>query len=291
MKVNALLDWCDQSGRSVSDVVREPELLKSRLTDDQLASIDSSTAVIEEELTSEEVQLLGGLDSDYPPLLRKGMRRKAPPLLYCRGNTELLSKTSIGFCGSRKASEKGIATARDCAEQLAEKDIVVISGYAAGVDITTHTAALRAGGATIIVLPEGILHFRIKSEIKDNWDWDRVLVVSHFEPRLPWSVRNAMARNSIICGLSKAMILIEAGTTGGSIAAGRTCLEMGRPLFAPVYEGMPESAAGNRILLNQGAHPLLKNRHTKRAAIEKVTKLIEMPDSDKEGAKQISLFA
>src|SRR5207249_3711862 len=121
---------------------------------------------------------------------------------------------------------------------------------------------LSVGGTTILVLPEGILQFRIKQEIKEVWDWERVAVISQFEPRLPWSVHNAMARNSIICGLSNAVILIEASTTGGSIAAGRTCLEMGKTLFAPVYDGMPESAAGNRLLLKSGAQPLGKSRHT-----------------------------
>lgn len=87
------------------------------------------------------------------------------------------------------------------------------------------------------------------------------------------------------------MILIEAGTTGGSIAAGRTCLDMGRPLFAPVYETMPETAAGNRLLLSQGARPLLKSRHTHRAAIERVLDAISRSDSPSNGSEQISLFA
>ncbi len=215
-----------------------------------------------DELAHEDVRLISVLDDNYPIALRNGLNAKTPPLLYCRGNIELLSKPAVGFCGSRKASDKGIETARDCADQLALQGFVVVSGYAAGVDTTAHIAALSAGGTTVIVLPEGILHFRIKQEIKSVWDWERVLVISHFEPKLTWSVHNAMARNSVICGLSNAMILIEAGTTGGSIAAGRTCLDMERPLFAPVYEGMPETAAGNRLLLEQGAHPLLKNRHT-----------------------------
>lgn len=290
-KVNALLDWCGESGRSVSSILREPELLRNRFTAEQVATIDAEESCLEKELADDDVKLLGANDSAYPKLLKEGMKRKAPPLLYCRGNIELLSKPAIGFCGSRKASEKGISTARDCAELLAEQDIVVASGYAAGVDIITHISALRVGGSTIIVLPEGILHFRIKGEIKSYWDWDRVLVISQFESKMPWSVRNAMARNSVICGLSKVMILIEAGTTGGSIAAGHTCLEMGRPLFAPVYEGMPETAAGNRLLLEQGAHPLLRNRRTKRASIDKVLRAVELPGPDLSSEEQMSLFA
>jgi hypothetical protein len=66
------------------------------------------------------------------------------------------------------------------------------------------------------------------------------------------------------------MILIESASTGGSIEAGRASLDMGVPLFAPVYEGMPESAVGNRELLAHGARPLLKSRTTGRANMKEV---------------------
>jgi DNA processing protein len=290
-KVNALLDWGKKAGRSPVELCNEADLLKSRLTAEQINSMQSDQISLGDELAREDVRLISVLDDNYPIALRNGLTEKTPPLLYCRGNIELLSKPAVGFCGSRKASDKGIETARDCADQLALQGFVVASGYAAGVDTTAHIAALSAGGTTVIVLPEGILHFRIKQEIKSVWDWQRVLVISHFEPKLPWSVHNAMARNSVICGLSNAMILIEAGTIGGSIAAGRTCLDMGRPLFAPVYEGMPETAAGNRLLLEQGARPLLKNRHTHRAAIERVLGAIDRSDSHTDRGEQISLFA
>ena len=61
------------------------------------------------------------------------------------------------------------------------------------------------------------------------------------------------------------MILIEAEKKGGSISAGRTSLKMGRPLFAPAYEGIPPTASGNRILLSQGARGLKKSVKTMRA--------------------------
>src|SRR5579863_606308 len=83
----------------------------------------------------------------------------------------------------------------------------------------------------------------------------RSLVVSAFGPNLPWSVSHAMERNRTICGLSRAMVLIEARSTSGSIRAGRDCLKIGLPLFAAVYEGYPESATGNEELLrNKSGH-------------------------------------
>ena len=276
-KVNALLEWCRTSGCSAANLSEQPARLKSRLTDEQIDFIQTDKSDVAEQLEIDEVQLISVLDNNYPPQLKAALGTRTPPLLFCRGNTNLLSALAVGICGSRKSSEKGIATAADCADQLASADIVVVSGYATGIDTTAHISALTAFGATIIVLPEGIFHFRIKQEIKDAWDWNRILVISQFDPGLPWSVQNAMARNSVICGLSQAMILIEAGLTGGSIAAGRACLEIARPLFAPVYEGMPASASGNQLLLTQGARPLLKSKASGRAAITNVLTSIGEP--------------
>jgi predicted Rossmann fold nucleotide-binding protein DprA/Smf involved in DNA uptake len=100
-------------------------------------------------------------------------------------------------------------------------------------------------------------------------------MLSEFLPGVPWSVHNAMQRNKTICGLVSAMILIESAGKGGSIQAGQACLEMGVPLFAPVYVGMPETTVGNRELLNQGARELLKNRKTNRANMTKVFSAVE----------------
>lgn len=70
------------------------------------------------------------------------------------------------------------------------------------------------------------------------------------------------------------MILIESASTGGSIEAGRASLKMGVPLFAPIYGGMPETAVGNRELLEQGARPLLKSRTTGRANMKEVLSVL-----------------
>ena len=232
-----------------------------------------------EQIEENGVNCITILDEDYPVQLKNRLQKKAPPLLMVLGNKNLLNKTTVGFCGSRKASEKGIATAKDCADQLARKGINIASGYAAGVDMATHKAALECGGTTTLVLCEGILHFRKKRHLKDIWDWERIAVVSEFLPGVPWSVRNAMQRNNTICALTSTLILIESASKGGSIAAGRTCLKMGIPLFAPVYEGMPETAIGNRELLGQGAQELYKNSHTKRANMKNVFAAIERQEA------------
>ena len=102
-----------------------------------------------------EVEYMAVPAPQYPKALIALLRQNTPTVLSCIGNLDLLHKLKVGFSGSRKASEKGLWVTNDCATQLAERDICVVSGYASGVDMTAHRAALQHGGSTIIVLPEG----------------------------------------------------------------------------------------------------------------------------------------
>lgn len=285
-RVKALIVEAEHERVDLAEFLADRNALTRVLTPAQVEKL-----VEGEERVAELVRRLGTLraslvaftDGGYPRAVSERLDKGAPPLLVVLGNTKLLEKLSVGFCGSRKASEKGIATARDCAEQMARHGINVVSGYAFGVDLATHRAALLAGGTTTLVLAEGILHFRVKKEIEPVWDWERALVVSEFLPGVPWSAHNAMQRNRTICALSRAMVLIEAGSKGGSIEAGRTCLKLGIPLFAPVYGGMPPEATGNRDLLAQGARPLMKIRSTNRANLAPLFGMFQEPGlSDEE---------
>ncbi|GAA4100010.1 DNA-processing protein DprA [Mucilaginibacter panaciglaebae] len=221
-----------------------------------------------------KVKFINVLNHQYPISLKKSLTNSTPPVLSYIGNVNLLNTYKVGFCGSRKASEKGLEVAKDCAIQLSERKIAVVSGYASGVDIQTHYWALKSNGATIIVLPEGINHFYIKKELKEVWDWNRVLIISEFEPNSIWSTSRAMQRNNTIIALSNAMVLIEAGEKGGSIDAGEKALRMHKYLFAPIYEGMPEHAIGNEILLNKGAYPIRKSSKTMRANLNQLLKAV-----------------
>src|SRR5271165_2389006 len=243
--------------------VTEGRLMDGVLTPAQIAALPECRDRVKrhwDDLLKHNVRAISIIDAQYPTGLRNALGESTPVLLLCLGNLELLNSLSVGFCGSREASEKGLATARDSATLLSNEKINIVSGFAAGVDMIAHRAALVAGGTTTVVLAEGILRFRVKKDIRDVWDEGRTLVVSEFGPHLPWSVSHAMQRNKTICGLSRAMVLIEARSAGGSIEAGRECLKMGLPLFAAVYEGSPESATGNEELLRNGAERLMKSR-------------------------------
>jgi DNA processing protein len=258
----------------------DDHLLRQALTASQVAALPASRERVKghwEKLEKQQVHVLSLVDPRYPQTLRRTLGEDSPVLLLCIGSLDLLGKTSVGFCGSREASEKGLATAWHSAELLAREGINIVSGFASGVDMNAHRASLVSGGTTTVVLAEGILHFRVKKEIREEWDEHRTLVVSEFGPNLPWSISHAMQRNRTICGLSRAMVLIEARTTGGSIQAGRDCLKLGLPLFAAVYEGAPESATGNEELLAHGARRLMKSRSADRPNIRPILEAIAKP--------------
>ena len=219
-------------------------------------------------IKSNDVYFNTVLDSSYPATLKNLLRLNTPPVLSMVGNTRLLGNKTVGFSGSRKVSEKGIAVTRDCVEQLSLiPDVSIVSGYAQGVDKEAHYAALASGGSTIIVLPNGISSFYVRQELEEVWDWNRVLVISEYQPEDKWSVSRAMNRNNTIIGLSDSMVVVEAGLTGGSMDAGLRTLEDRKPLFVPIYSNYPESAQGNKVLIEKGARVIGRNRQSSRANI------------------------
>ncbi len=276
-RAQAVMRWCTKKGIALDEFVTNPVTAEGGLSEklvERLRTTPDNAERIVDELEDAGIRVLLHSDERYPRSIASALGDKAPLFLTVKGNPGILGRPSIGFCGSRKATEKGLAVAKDCAEQLAQKGICVVSGYAAGADMAAHASALRANGTTAVVLAEGILSFRLKEEIRQVWDWERVAVVSEFLPDAPWSVGNAMQRNSTICGLSQAMILIEARSKGGSAEAGRTCLKMQRPLFASVYENGSDATAGNQDVVREGATRLYKKRSSGRANLEKVFELL-----------------
>lgn len=255
----------DSEKREAEDFVHASpeEMAKDYAIDEKIAksvvgSRDNAETLYDK-LYDHGVQIIALGSELYPDKLLKSLGNKAPPILFVKGNVSLLTKKSVGFCGSRRCSEKGIAIAQEYARIVSRKGINVISGYAYGVDIATHGAALQEGGTTTFVLADGIVRFRSKSIIQEYLDDDNYLIVSEFPPELPWTSHNAMLRNSTICGLSDAVILIESGLQGGTFAAGNTAFELRKPLFAVEFQEYPESAPGNEYFLKRGALPLREN--------------------------------
>ena len=211
---------------------------------------------IESKLNEDQIVVITKNDSNYPPQLIDSLKNNAPAVLFAKGNIDLLKEKAVGFCGSRNVSEKGFHITEECVKQLINHNISIVSGYANGTDIAAHNAAMTYGGNTVFVLAEGILTFNIKKTIKEHLTMNNHVFISQFLPTSVWSPSKAMQRNSVIIGLSRAMILVESRNTGGTYSAGIETLKRRLPLFVVDYQYPTVSSEANSFFIKRGGIPL-----------------------------------
>ncbi|MCG3174495.1 MAG: hypothetical protein GMKNLPBB_02734 [Myxococcota bacterium] len=254
--------------------------LQRKVAENILKARDEAIALLKQ-IEGSKVEIVWLGSDRYPHRIRQILGDEAPPVLFLKGNLGLLDMKSVGFCGSRKASEKGIEITSRCAEQLVEKSYCIVSGYASGVDMSAHKSAITHGGKTIFVLAEGILCFREKQELRGAINEENSLVVSQFPPSLAWIARNAMKRNPTIIGLSDAMILVESGLNGGTFAAGKESLRLRHPLFVIDYKSPGPSAVANSYFIYNGGIPI-RGKQDGTPNLEKLFKATTKPRSDRD---------
>ena len=250
--------------KNAAELVRNLDV-RSGVAESIVESLSGAQCLLDR-LTRERVEVLYLGMELYPERLVRVLGRNAPPVLYVRGNVSLLTHVGVGFCGSRHSSVMGLETAAALSKLSVQNQMGVVSGYAGGVDTCAHCAALRSGGSTVFVLAEGILNVREKLEVAALIKQDNHLFVSQFPPECGWYAHNAMRRNHLIVGLSDAMVVIEAGATGGTMAAGEAALQHGTPLFVVDYRDPPMSAAGNAPLIVKGGRALRRTSSGEIAA-------------------------
>ena len=181
-------------------------------------------------MTTLDLERIDLTAADLPTQLRVfGAASAGAHALDLYGSADLLTVAGVGLCGSRDASEDGIALARAAGAAAAELGVPLVSGYARGVDTAGHISALVKGGSTIAVLPEGMGQFRLRAEYRElGSDLDGLTVVSQFPQSAGWALHRAMGRNALICALSAVLVVVEPGESGGTIAAAREALRTSR---------------------------------------------------------------
>jgi len=168
-------------------------------------------------------------DGSYPAQLRE--IHQLPPVLFSRGALEP-GETAVSVVGSRRASEAGLAWARQLAKALAASGITVISGLAAGIDTAAHTAALDAGGRTVAVLGTGInrTYPAANRDLQERIARDGLLL-SQFWPDAPPTKKSFPLRNATMSGYGRATVVVEAGDHSGARIQARVGIEHGRPVI------------------------------------------------------------
>lgn len=202
-----------------------------------------------------EVEIADNIKPDSGIVVINQGSKREKRLSYI-GNAEILNRRLIGVSGSRDCSNKAGLMSEYVAGWAAEYGFAVVSGGARGVDMKAHEKAIESGGKSLIVLPCGINKFNKEKYAKSPSDWNRVLVVSEFDDDDEWSVGRAMARNNTIIELSRALVVVAAKESGGSINAGKKALQSEVPVFVPIYEHADYGGEGLIKLSELGAKRL-----------------------------------
>ena len=210
------------------------------------------------QLKEQEINIIYPGHPDFPSQLLE-----IAPILFVKGQQKRLMSDSVTIVGARDVSDKGIRITRNLSGELVDHGINIVSGYADGVDLEAHLGALAAGGTTTLVLSDGIKQLRQKNAFKKfNWDRD-VLAVSQFDPDAKRHLWYALARNQLVCGLSKAVVVIESGPEqdangkmSGTFYTAKTALDMNLPLFVLDPNCLDNPPEGNADLIALGGYSL-----------------------------------
>jgi len=219
------------------------EILKVRKNMDPLE--------IGEYLSKQGIALITPDEPNYPPLLAE--LADAPPLLYyrghLRGDVEVLA-----FVGSRQATSYGKSAARLLAREAAAKGIVIASGLARGIDTAAHQGALDSRGITWAFLGCGLDRvYPTENRGLAEAILEKGALISEFPPGAPPLAVHFPARNRLISGCSRGVVVVEAAERSGALITVDFALEQGREVFAvpgPIFSPV---SRGPHHLIRQGA--------------------------------------
>lgn len=190
-------------------------------------------------------------DKDYPELLKQIF--DPPVLLFVKGT---LPEEGIPFAivGTRNPSIYGLKMAEKFAEDLSYLGFVVISGMARGIDTSAHKGALKAGGKTIAVTGCGFAQCYPAENRKLAEDIERSgAVITEFVSDVLPEPQNFPRRNRLVSGLSRGVLVVEAGQKSGALITAHLAVEQGREVFALPGRIDTLSSKGTNQLLKEGA--------------------------------------
>ena len=197
-------------------------------------------------------------DEKYPKLLKE-IGKDAPKQLYYKGNwggeNGDIFENCLAVVGSRHLTSYGRKITEQFVTEIAAAGITIVSGFMYGGDEAAHRAAVRVGGKTIAVMPCGIdmIHPEYQEELYNEILENKGLIISEFEGKFPPANWTYPKRNRIVAGLSKAVLIIEAGLNSGSLITADYAKEFGRKIFAVPGQITSEVSKGTAKLIKEGA--------------------------------------
>ncbi len=210
------------------------------------------------ELRKLEIKYISINDKNYPYLLKE---IHDPPVgIYVQGNLpDAESSTYISIIGARRCSEYGKNMAYKFSKELALDNFTIVSGLAKGIDSISHVGALEAGGKTVAVLGFGHKHcYPSENRKLMKTIGERGCLLSEYPPETQSNRFNFVQRNRIIAGLSKGLLVVEAGRKSGTMTTVDFANESGRTIMALPSNITSSSGEGTNDLIREGCPMITK---------------------------------
>lgn len=203
------------------------------------------------ESANNNIELIDNTSDKYPELLKQ--IGDLPLLLSCLGNIEAVSQKSVAIVGTREPSENGYKKAIEISEFFTEQGYSIVSGLALGCDTAAHIGCLIKKGNTVAVLAHGLqtIYPKENKQLADKiLDAGGLLISEYFYGTTP-RPNFFIERDRIQAGMSQSVIVIETGTSGGTLHTVKFCKENNRPVACYYSENMQwnEKNIGNKILV------------------------------------------
>jgi DNA processing protein len=178
-----------------------------------------------------------------------------PPVLYVRGEARILPDPAIAVIGTRHPTPYGLGVAERLAQDLSNCGLVIISGLARGIDAMAHKGCVQAHGRTIAVFGTGVdlIYPRENRKLSEQILEQGGALISEFPLGTGPTPHNFPVRNRVISGLSRGVLVVEAGEFSGTRITARCALEQAREVFAVPGNVTNKLAWTPNTLIKQGA--------------------------------------
>lgn len=203
-------------------------------------------------LRSHGIHAISQADRRYPATLREIY--DPPYLLYVRGELPGGDTPSVAVVGTRRPTAAAAIAAERLGADLAAAGVTVVSGLALGIDVAAHRGAL-AHGTTGAILASGVdvvspsSHRGVARAILDAGGY----LATEYAPGVPPVKYHFPARNRIISGLSRGVVIVQAPARSGALITADYALDHGRDLFVHRAGLEPPEGAGSADLAADGA--------------------------------------
>lgn len=192
-------------------------------------------------------------ESEYPKRLLEIY--DPPPLVYVRGNEQVLNRHAISIVGTRRPTPYGNQIAERPARDLAEHGLVVASGLARGIDSSAHRGACAASrGGTVGVLGSGIdvLYPKENRKLFEEVE-KRGAIITEFPMGTHPAPENFPVRNRMVAGMALGVIVVQGAQYSGSLITSRLAMEFGREVYGVPGNVTEAASFAPNQLIKQGA--------------------------------------